>query len=636
MAVSEVESVDSISYRLRDLLAHARRLKSSTSIDPRLPVSDLFQEAGQPKVRSHPVLAKGILEAAARKIFYGILDEYDIEEPEFVQMWNLLDILQHYEDIGQSSPALVLWLLEEMLDSQNIEACRRVFDYMESRREILIASNFSRNKDLVILRSCNELLRRLSRAEDAVFCGRVFIFMFLSFPLGDKSSVNPRGDFHVENVTTFADSPSGVSNGEPDEMDVDGTEVTETQVTVNVQSDDAETNTSANPDEKVVQKKTPTSQVDIDTLYPIFWSLQQAFSNPTRLFSQEAFDEFKKGLEMTLQKFKEIPTVISGEKLGVGRGLASSSDDFASTFNPKYLTSRDLFKLELSDLAFQRHILVQSLILIDFLLSLTEASKSKLAPITTQKALRYTFTVSEHDAGWALGIKRAIVNYLQEGPEGKFYHRMVEVVLSRDKNWVQWKLENCPEIKRAPVPADVFQESKSGAQKTCAGRVMRAAPMGSLSLAFLSDSDATDGMEGLRNGDRTVVPTPESFIHGIQGDDLDLEMATEDEKESLHTAKTSKTWRALRISSRDKLSRFDQIDDGKNIQKLTQVEPSAEPHAELSNVTEQGEAGSGPVELTTESSVTEKGEKVQGTPPLEEQRAGSSDQVTTAASEGTG
>lgn len=40
---------------------------------------------------------------------------------------------------GQTPPALVLWLLEELLDSQNIDGCRRVFDYMESRREVLIA-----------------------------------------------------------------------------------------------------------------------------------------------------------------------------------------------------------------------------------------------------------------------------------------------------------------------------------------------------------------------------------------------------------------------------------------------------------------------------------------------------------------
>lgn len=78
----------------------------------------------------------------------------------------------------------------------------------------------SKNKDLVILRLCNELLRRLSRAEDPVFCGRVYIFMFQSFPLGDKSSVNLRGNFHVENVTTFEDFLKQ-SKPEEDSMQID-------------------------------------------------------------------------------------------------------------------------------------------------------------------------------------------------------------------------------------------------------------------------------------------------------------------------------------------------------------------------------------------------------------------------------
>ncbi len=47
-----------------------------------------------------------------------------------------------------------------------------------------------------------------------MFCGRVFLFLFQSFPLGDKSSVNLRGEFHVENVTSFEESDA-------DEMELD-------------------------------------------------------------------------------------------------------------------------------------------------------------------------------------------------------------------------------------------------------------------------------------------------------------------------------------------------------------------------------------------------------------------------------
>ena len=107
-------------------------------------------------------------------------------------MWNLFDILSILSDDDKTEPAVMLWLVEELLESQTIAGCRKIFDYLESRRERIIAKNFA-SKNLVILRSCNELLKRLSRAEDTAFCGRVFIFMFQSFPLGDKSDMDTSG-----------------------------------------------------------------------------------------------------------------------------------------------------------------------------------------------------------------------------------------------------------------------------------------------------------------------------------------------------------------------------------------------------------------------------------------------------------
>ena len=50
----------------------------------------------------------------------------------------------------------------------------------------------------------------------------------------------------------------------------------------------------------------------------------------------------------------------------------------------------------MSDLAFRRHILVQALILIEFLLSLTPKAKKKLDH-TTNKSVLYNYTVSDDD-----------------------------------------------------------------------------------------------------------------------------------------------------------------------------------------------------------------------------------------------
>jgi THO complex subunit 1 len=241
----------------------------------------------------------------------------------------------------------------------------------------------------------------------------VYIFLFQSFPLGDKSSVNLRGNFHTENVTTF-DDISAIAEAKEDRMEVEPAETKE-GVSESSQNDSSDANLPGS--QRTAED--PLSAKDIDTLYPVFWSLQNAFSNPPSLFEEENFKHFQKSLEATVEKFKQVPPVATvaptgdpDHEWGAGRRPDVNRDKLANTFNPKYLTSRDLFKLEvssgwhavtscvtdvvqLSDLAFQRHILVQALVLIDFLLTLTERSKSRSNYIEAQKAMQYAFTLSE-------------------------------------------------------------------------------------------------------------------------------------------------------------------------------------------------------------------------------------------------
>ena len=375
----------------------------------------------------------------------------------------------------------------------------------------------------MILRACNELLRRLSRAEDTVFCGRVFIFLFQSFPLGDKSSVNLRGEYHVENVTAYEDIPSRPKSEAGDamevELDVGDRAIQEAPLPEDQAANAVGSAVSAaghapqthNLQTNGIDGKSQVDDVpDMNTLYPIFWSLQESFSTPTRLFDDTNLRSFKRGLEITLQKFKQVQENLKGRgatKLpderdrGAKRKQNSQEDHLSSSFNPKYLTSRDLFDLEISDLAFQRHILVQALILIDFMLSLTAKARKKLE-YTSNKSVLYNFTLDEDNSKWASTMRSSIAAYLQDGLEGKFYFRMVDTVLSRDKNWVHWKAEGCPPIERNPVSADDFAEAEKGAQKACANKRLRPMPMGSLDLSFLSDGGDADGMEKLKAPER--------------------------------------------------------------------------------------------------------------------------------------
>ncbi len=240
-----------------------------------------------------------------------------------------------------------------------------MFDYLDSRRERITAKHF-KAKNLIILRACNELLRRLSRAEDTVFCGRVFIFLFQSFPLGDRSSVNLRGEYHVENITVFEDLPLKTDLKIEDGMEVDQDDakaemeqIAKSEATSTAEPTKTSSETPAIPP-KVVKfdaqdEKAKEKPVDMDSLYPIFWSLQEDFSTPTRLFDDTNLQGFQKGLSSTLIKFKEVQQDLQARgtsklsddgKRGVKRKRSGQEDELSSSFNPKYLTSRDLFDLE--------------------------------------------------------------------------------------------------------------------------------------------------------------------------------------------------------------------------------------------------------------------------------------------------
>ncbi|KKY17487.1 putative nuclear matrix protein [Phaeomoniella chlamydospora] len=566
MSVDGLMSTSAYGKVIQDLLARALEAKDSGRIEPAL-----TQDQLGPFVHDIEITREALgesengqahhaaIETVVRERFYDILASTAIDEPAFGQMWNLLDIVSMISDNELCEPGLVFWLIEELLDSQTIDGCGIVFDYLESRRERITAKHF-KQKNLIILRSCNELLRRLSRAEDTVFCGRVFIFLFQSFPLGDKSSVNLRGEFHTENVTAFDEHPR--QSGPVGAMEVDVSNVETDKDKQEIKSEkDANDNSSTGH---------AASDVDLDKLYPIFWRLQSSFSAPTRLFDSTNLQVFKNGLQATLDSFRKIPVSVGssikhGEEASIGqkRKRSPGQAEFASMFNPKYLTSRDLFELEIHDIAFRRHVLVQALIILEFLLSLTPSAKQKLVNLTNKSVL-YSFTLPDDEAKWTASTKLAVAEYLQQSTSnGKFYYRMVDTVLSRDKNWVRWKAENCPEIQRAPVSIQQQLTAEASVEKYCQTTDLPR-PMGALNFGFLTKDS---GLEGLKDTDHFRIPSSESFYQGIMADDLDAEMGTDEEMQLAKERREAKIWKALRASS-NRFELCEKIDNNRNLKAL--------------------------------------------------------------------
>ncbi|CCE32249.1 related to nuclear matrix protein p84 [Claviceps purpurea 20.1] len=580
-----VPLVSSFNVLLDELLNEAAEAKPAPTIEPCLKKSSFNDIGGRISncLSSYATTGRGrtadqstgsrdaaksqqfaFIETAARHLFGQLIASTPIESPDFVKMWNFLDILSILSDDGQCDPALLFWLVEELLDSQTISGCRKVFDYLESRREQITGKHF-KQRQLVILRSCNELLRRLSRAEDTAFCGRVFIFMFQCFPLGDRSSVNLRGEYHAENVTVYEEPIEENELPTDSKMDVDPPADTSTPAAVDTKGTDKGANSNL---------KEPQKLYDPDTLYPLFWSLQESFSQPLKLFDSAHFIKFKSSLDATMKAFQAVyknestSRSLENSKRSLKRKRGDEElGDGTETFNPKYLTSRDLFELEISDVSFRRHVLVQALIVTDFLLSLTTEAKEKHATMNApNRAVVYNDQLSEEDAKWALETKSTISDYLKKGTDGPYFYRMVETVLARDKNWVFWKMASCPPIQREPVSAAIFIEARAAAQRSATSKRLRPTPMGSLSLDFLKDGDDSVLLHQLKSSERYQLPELDSFRRKIADDEFEIGMPTNEQTKAAAIAGiSSKSWRALRIAARSKLSAFDKIEDPKKV-----------------------------------------------------------------------
>lgn len=194
--------------------------------------------------------------------------------------------------------------------------------------------------------------------------------MFQSFPLGDKSSVNLRGEYHTENVTIFDEPIAEPGQRQPAPMDVDGnTEGVESKQDGLEQPADANdelskeiSNGSKSKASATLVKagdqpvKAENAEEDNNRFYSEFWSLQKNFAMPTRLFEDETFKQFRQSMGSTMRRFQTVnqglqarnPSNSADEsRRSMKRKRGSNyEDDLSDSFNPKYLTSQDLFDLE--------------------------------------------------------------------------------------------------------------------------------------------------------------------------------------------------------------------------------------------------------------------------------------------------
>ena len=121
---------------------------------------------------------KTLLEHALCRVMFGLIEEASARATAVMShvasganakkgasepsMPRLLDLALTLSETGVVEPACVFNALEQLVETCTIADCEDVFTWVEARRGQLSADALWRRGKLVLLRTCNELQRRLT------------------------------------------------------------------------------------------------------------------------------------------------------------------------------------------------------------------------------------------------------------------------------------------------------------------------------------------------------------------------------------------------------------------------------------------------------------------------------------------
>ncbi|KAH9884633.1 UDP-glucose 4-epimerase [Cubamyces lactineus] len=356
-----------------------------------------------------------------------------------------LDLILTFTEHDACDPVFAFNVLQDLLETQTIASCSHIFSWIELRADRLTAGMIpQKGKALVLLRTLNDLLRRLSKmGSTTMFCGRILTFLSRVFPLGERSGVNLRGEYGP-----MWEGPGAKGLEKKDED-------------AKMEVDEAAEEQAARDAERKRKEK--------EDFYYTFWSLQLPFSRPPLFAEPQTFPAFKEAVDKVLPVIKEATAkerALMGNKSSSGSGAASGSlkrkRESGSNSTPngeyyfaKYLTSPELLDLEIADTHFRRQFLFQLLIQLHHLLTFTQSAKDKWANYRN-RSLLFNFTLEPADAQWVQEtITRAMGELRQTAPSGGAFADTVQVILEREKNWVKWKNDLCPQFDREPWSEEV-------------------------------------------------------------------------------------------------------------------------------------------------------------------------------------
>ncbi|KAF8505115.1 THO complex subunit 1 transcription elongation factor-domain-containing protein [Hysterangium stoloniferum] len=380
----------------------------------------------------------------------------------FDELKSRLDLVLAFTEHDMCDSSFPFSVLEDLLEGQTIESCWHIFSWIEERTERLTTNMIpAKGKSLVLLRTLNDLLRRLSKTgKNTMFCGRILNFFSSVFSLGERSGVNLRGDYgpqwEGDVLPKKAKQKENVKEKEK-EKEKEGSQ----DVVVEGQENDQKA------------KRAASEEAKKEEFYQTFWWLQLPYSRPPLFAHSISVDEFKDAVNTVLLVISEATKkerAMMGSKSVSGalkrkRDMEVGDDASRDYVFAKFLTSPELLDLEIADTLFRRQFLFQLLILLQHLQYFTPTEVVKWAT-TRNRSLHMDFTLTPADAKW---VEETWIRALEEmrptSPNGKVVGETLGAVLERERNWIRWKNDLCPPFDKEPLQPSLEEQTRVKRQK---------------------------------------------------------------------------------------------------------------------------------------------------------------------------
>ncbi|XP_033116489.1 THO complex subunit 1-like [Anneissia japonica] len=476
---------------------------------------------------------------ALDQAFRDVLWKLVVDERHYSEYLRLIQLSIDAVENSLSSAYTPFLLLGDLFDTVTIETCKEVFKFVEEQVMVWKSDTFYIAGKNYILRMCNDLLRRLSKSQNTVFCGRIQLFLARFFPLDERSGLNLMSQFNLANVTTFNTTDSEVS------------------LTL-----DADKPTSMNVD--VTGPEAGKTEKPIDyILYRKFWSLQDFFRNPTQCYKKEKWRQFQKYSKVVLDAFTSLKLdAVQGSKSRKHQArqkLHKQSKD--QVYFAKFLTSEKLFDLQIHDSSFRRSVLVQFLILYQYL---NQTVKFKTG----------THVLTDEMSNHIKESTEVVYMLLRETPpNGEEFAKTVEHILTREEHWNDWKNKGCPTfVLERPKDGEEAAPVRSRSRKRSIREEMlgegtsKRLDMGSPELTKLWNL-CPDNMEACRSEARIFLPNLEEFFEEAI-EQADPEAMIEDEYKVVNQSNFA--WQAVRLLAGKSPHFFQPVIAEPPIKKLSQ------------------------------------------------------------------